>query len=117
MKRIFIPLAVFFLCFGCGSSTAPHGSSHDVEYLVTGTDTTLASINYQDAHGDSVLDQRVNLLVPWSYSFTARKGALVFVSAENLQDTGSVRTEIFIDGELKGSWMSTTTAETFFNIK
>ena len=115
MKRIFIPLAVFFLCFGCGSSTAPHGSSHDVEYLVTGTDTTLASINYQDAHGDSVLDQRVRL--PWSYSFTARKGALVYVSAKNLEETGRVTTEIYIDGELEGNWTGDTDAETFFNIK
>jgi len=116
MKRIFILLAIFFLCFGCGSSTAPHGSSHDVEYVVTGTDTDMASVNYiKNANGDSILDEVVPL--PWSYSFTARKGALVSVSAQNLEDTGSVTTEIFIDGELEGNWTSTTLAETFFNIK
>jgi Mycobacterium membrane protein len=116
MKRIFIPLAVFFLCFGCGSSTAPHGSSHDVEYLVTGTGTDMmASINYVDENGDSIQDVRTKL--PWSYPFTARKGALVFVSAKNLEDTGMVTTEIFIDGEQEGFCTDTLDAETFLNIK
>jgi hypothetical protein len=114
MKRIFIILAVFFLCSGCGISSHDHNPSYEVEYVLTGTDTDTTSVNYYDENGLSVLNKIVS--IPWSYSFTAQKGAFLSVSAQPPEPPGTLTLELYVNGELRESRFSGPASYTSMDI-
>ena len=74
-----------------------HGaSSATVTYTVTGS-TNAANLTYQNSQGGTV-QQKVG--VPWSFEYTMKDGDFLYISAQNENATGSVTTEIRINGFL-----------------
>jgi hypothetical protein len=75
---------------GCVSTT------YDVEYEVTGS-AARVFITYQNEDGGTSQDEA---FVPWWYSFNGNSGDLVYVSAQNQDEIGSVTVTIYRDGEI-----------------
>jgi hypothetical protein len=82
-----------------GSSTGGPPSSSGalsatVTYSVSGT-TSSASLTYSNSQGGTV-QQTVSL--PWSVKYDMKARDFLYISAQNQNDTGSVTTEIRING-------------------
>jgi hypothetical protein len=65
------------------------------KYEVSGSAQTVF-ITYENQDGGT--SQRDDVKLPWSHSFQSEKGAFVYISAQNLGDSGDVRVTIFRDG-------------------
>jgi hypothetical protein len=72
-----------------------------VTYAVGGS-TTLASLTYSNNQGGTV-QEKVSL--PWSKQYTMKQGDFLYISAQNENASGSVVTEIRVNGV---SFKSTT---------
>jgi hypothetical protein len=92
------------------SSTPTPGptGSYTILYAVGGT-ATQASLTYQNSQGGTS-QEKVNL--PWQRQFTMVKGDFLYLSGQNEGDTGTVTTEIRVNGAL----FKTTTSSGAFVI-
>lgn len=91
-------------CDTASSPAAPSGSSSaaftvtyaSIEYKVTGTATSSASLTYANAsEGTSQLSSAT---LPWTYKFSAKSGQFLYISAQNNGSFGCVDVEILKDG-------------------
>ena len=98
MKRIlFVALAVFLLA-GCDFFRDDGGEGDEVLYFVTAASTTGdVAVEYVNEEGTVARDTFGGL--EWSRSFLAETAAL-HLSAQNLGDSGLVRTLIFVDDDV-----------------
>jgi hypothetical protein len=82
----------------CGkSSTTPTSNkptTYLIEYEVTGS-AQSASLTYQNRDGGT---SQEDVSIPWTYSFTARSGDFVYISAQNEGEYGTVTVNIYLDG-------------------
>ena len=85
MKYIFLLLTI--VLFSCAKGP------YTIKYTATG-DTGTLHVSYIDENGNS---QDYTGTSPWSYSFTAKKGASLKVSA-HCDVTGTSEVHIFING-------------------
>lgn len=92
-------VALGLVTTGCNALTG----NVDVRYSVTGT-ATRASITY--ASSSAGTGQTGDVTLPWSFSWTAKKGDFVYVSAQNAGTSGCVRVEITLDGDVLDSQQS-----------
>lgn len=76
---------------GCLSTT-----THTVKYEVTGS-ASKVFVTYENEYGGTSQEE---VYLPWSYTFTAESGDYVYISAQNLGDSGSVTVTIYKDGEV-----------------
>jgi hypothetical protein len=67
-----------------------------VVYKVTGT-TNRASLTYQNAYGNT---EQMEVDVPWTKTLKMVRGEFVYVSAQNENDSGTIKCEILVDGAL-----------------
>jgi hypothetical protein len=91
MKRLLLFLLIFSAC-----GLFETDNSVSVKYDVTGSAQTVF-ITYENQDGGT--SQRDDVELPWSTSFQSEKGAFVYISAQNLDDTGDVTVTIFRDGK------------------
>lgn len=96
MRHLLLFLSVILLAGGCNPFSPP---KYNVEYEVRGTASSVLITYYENAR-DSTSRQESSGPLPWSYSFTARQGAWVYVSAENGGETGTVTVAIIYKGNL-----------------
>jgi len=81
------------LALACGEVTP---ATYRVKYRVSGT-MREASLTYTNAQGGR---EQKDVSVPWDTSFTAEHGHSLYLSAQSLQDHGSVVAEILISSKL-----------------
>jgi hypothetical protein len=78
---------------GSGQALLPEGSYY-VTYAVSGT-TKSAGLTYANSQGGTV--QEI-VSVPWSKQYILKTNDFMYISAQNQQDSGSVITEIRVNG-------------------
>lgn len=71
-------------------------TSHTVTYKIKGSASSV-DVTYNNAQGGS--QQIGNASVPWSQTFTADSGSFLYLSAQNKGESGTVETEIDVDGK------------------
>ncbi len=81
---------------GNGGQQQPPAGSYLVTYSVSGS-TKSASLTYANSQGGTAQE---TVSVPWSKQYTFKKGDFLYISAQNEQDTGSVTTDIRVNGVL-----------------
>jgi hypothetical protein len=92
-----VPAIVVLAIIGAMVSDEPGGSSSTraggraIEYRVQGM-ATRVSVTYQNAQGGT--SQEADVSVPWSITFECRRGAFLYISAQNQTESGSVRVQI-----------------------
>ncbi|HYW72099.1 MAG TPA: MmpS family transport accessory protein [Pyrinomonadaceae bacterium] len=69
---------------------------HEVVYEVKGS-ASSASLTYQNQHGDGEQIETVNL--PWQLTRKGKSGDFLYISAQNLGESGTITTTISIDGK------------------
>jgi hypothetical protein len=84
-------LCLTLLC--CGSRSLKSADSYKATYDVVGTGS--ASLTYTNQGGDS---EQMEVSLPWSKSFTVHDGDVLYISAQNKNDYGSITTYISING-------------------
>jgi hypothetical protein len=99
MRRYLLALLIsgcFAIAFtGCEEPSEP--SILDVKYQVIGSAASF-DITFRNEEGELI--ERNNASPPWDYSFQAEAGDTVYVSAQNLGQTGSVCVRIWREGEI-----------------
>jgi hypothetical protein len=80
---------------GCEEPSEP--SILDVKYQVIDSATSF-DITFRNEEGKLI--ETNNAYPPWDYSFQAEAGDTVYVSAQNLGQTGSVCVSIWREGEI-----------------
>jgi hypothetical protein len=93
MRRLAFLLIVITCLSGCDSLT---GSSN-IMYEITGNAASRVSVTYESDSGQS---QVSSAAVPWSYSFKAKKGDFLYVSAQIVQGAGPITVRIFKGSEI-----------------
>jgi hypothetical protein len=58
-----------------------------------------ADVTYRDAQGGT--QQQIGVRLPWQFSFDARGGSFLYISAQNKHNWGSATCEILVDGEMR----------------
>ena len=91
---------------GTNTTQPPSSGTYTVLYVVSGT-ATQASLTYSNSQGGTA-QETVNL--PWQRQFSMIKGDFLYISAQNQGDTGSVTTEIRVNGV---QFKSTTSSGAF----
>jgi hypothetical protein len=77
------------------SPTSPSASG--VEYRIVGT-TTAVGVTFRNSTGGTTSNDAE---VPWSYTWSeVRSGDLLFLSVRNLRDGGTLKAQIFKNGQL-----------------
>lgn len=97
---VVIALLVLWLLIRGGStpSSSPSSSystptTYKVVYKVTGT-ATRASLTYNNQQGGT---EQKEVNIPWEGRLTVKKGAFLYISAQNDGSTGSVTCEIWVN--------------------
>lgn len=72
-------------------------STKSIRYSVNGT--TGVEVNITISNEDDGTSQFSDVPVPWTYTFTAKKGHFLYVSAQNQMAGGEVSAIIYIDGK------------------
>lgn len=86
-------IIVFFLSMifvACDKNNAPFTFNREVSYKVTGTAQDY-HIEYIDEYGNF---QKTSAKKNWEYSFSAKPGTYVFLSAKNNTGMGQVKVDI-----------------------
>lgn len=93
MKKIYALIAISLILVGCDLFS----KRVEVEYFVTCT--AIPNFVHTEIYngGDTTFFDQPT---PWSYTFTARSGDYVWISAMNAQDHGSVTVVIYVDDEV-----------------
>lgn len=65
-----------------------------VVYSVIGTDTDAASLTIRNETGGT---EQMDVRLPWSKRFDAESGQFVYLSAQNENDSGSIKCEILVN--------------------
>jgi len=78
-------------------------TTYRVTYKVTGT-ASRAFLTYENEQGGT---EQTEVSIPWQQSMTVKRGAFLYLSAQNEGKTGSVTCEIWID-EVK--WKESTSS-------
>jgi hypothetical protein len=81
---------------GSTSSSTPNYSApttYRVTYKVTGT-ASRASLTYENEQGGT---EQTEIRIPWQESMTVKRGAFLYLSAQNEGESGSVTCEIWVD--------------------
>lgn len=76
-------------------------ASRQVTYKVSGS-ASAASVTYQNPQGGTIQSE---VSLPWQETMTFKDGDFVYISAQNKNESGSITTQILIDGL---SWKKTT---------
>jgi hypothetical protein len=107
MGTIYFALLICFMLLGCGeiqdrplTKTAYH-----VKYLVTLEDVEYpyASMTYQNATGGT--EQANDADTPWSREFECKRGAFLYISAQNAHDRGKITVSVYVNDRL---WKTST---------
>ena len=83
-----------------GSTSTPigtisqNGSLYDVKYTVSGS-ATAASLTYQNGQGGTAQE---DVSLPWEKTYQLLKGDFLYISAQNKADSGSITTNISVNG-------------------
>lgn len=88
-------ILVLFLA-GCSTYIEPDLSRKVVYTAICSTGTM--DITIENENGGT--SQYSDVSSPWTYSFTSKSGKFVYVSAQNNQSSGSVVTDITVDGNI-----------------
>lgn len=72
----------------------------DVKYSVSGTASSV-SLTYENEDGGT--SQVSSVPLPWSYSFKAKEGDFLYISAQNNSSSGSVNVKISVNGDTRKS--------------
>jgi hypothetical protein len=78
-------------------------ASRQVTYEVSGS-ASAATLTYQNPQGGT---NQSEVRLPWQVSLTFKDGDFAYISAQNKDASGSVTTQIFIDGV---PWKKTTSS-------
>jgi len=105
MRRTMIrvlPLMIVLLILSCSKKKEDESGGsgevvYQVKYEVTGTAKTVFVTYVNESGGTS---QESNVSLPWSYTFTAKPGDFVYISAQNEGETGSVTVTIYKNGSI-----------------
>ena len=81
-------------------------ASRQVTYKVSGS-ASAASVTYQNPQGGT---NQSEVRLPWQQTLTFKDGDFAYISAQNKGESGSVTTEILIDGV---PWKKTTSTGGF----
>jgi hypothetical protein len=73
-------------------------STYTVIYRVSGTAKTV-DLTYENDSGNT--EQRSNVELPWQRTYEMEPGSFLYVSAQNQGETGSVKCEIVVDGDVE----------------
>jgi hypothetical protein len=79
------------------TTATPTVHYYSVEYKVTGTATSSASLTYANSAGGT--SQSSNAALPWSFKFSAKSGQFLYISAQNNDKYGCVDAVIVVDGK------------------
>ncbi len=97
--RVFFILLLFITISGCILDP-----NYDVKYEVRGgSGVSKAMLTYENSSGGT--SQTTTSSLPWTYSFEAKSGTWVYLSAQNGHGGGGVQANIYIDGDL---WKTST---------
>lgn len=88
-------VAVFALLVALAGCDVLTGQSN-IEYRVSGT-ATRASLTYETEGGGT--GQVSSAAIPWSYSFKAKKGDFLYISAQITSNSGTITTAIYKGGK------------------
>ena len=78
-----------FCCSGAGLRR-----THKIKYRVDGT-TTSASLTYENESGNT--EQISMVRVPWEKTLTVSDGTFLYISAQNQEEYGTIRTWVEVD--------------------
>lgn len=81
-----------FLATSCLILSSCSLFKHDIKYEVTGTAASV-SLTYENASGGT--SQTSGTALPWVYTFSAKSGDFLYVSAQNDGATGSVTAAVY----------------------
>lgn len=103
MRRaiLIVLLALALAVLACGSESPPAPSSYQVTYEVTGT-ISGASVTYYNNQGGT---EQGDYKIPFKKTYTMERGDFAYISAQNMDDSGSITCRILIDGE---EWKKST---------
>jgi len=106
MKKYIIPVVVlafaflFFSCYGSNGSSVRQPVTRTIKYQVRGSAST-ADITMSNAGGNTEQLSKVEL--PWEKTFTViiknNNYYFAYISAQNNDKYGTIRTRIFVDGK------------------
>jgi hypothetical protein len=98
-------LAILILAgLACGDTDPPPPpapSTYQVTYEVTGS-TYGVSVTYENDQGGT---EQGDYEIPFKKTYTMDRGDFAYISAQNMDDSGSVTCKILIDGE---DWREST---------
>lgn len=90
-------LIVFLLIRGLVEAAGAGEDAHKVTYRVDGS-TTMAVVTYRLPDGSSTKPEDVSL--PWKKTVTFTDSEIVVLTASNPVQTGVIRCQILLDGEV-----------------
>ena len=100
---VLLGILIFVALTGCyldstNSDLPTYSYSKDIKYSVSGTASTE---DITMSNKDDNTEQKDDVSVPWSYSFTKTDSEyqFLYISAQNQHDSGTVTVKILIDGE------------------
>jgi hypothetical protein len=93
MKKLLLAACFGLLISGCGGQSTEEKlpETYAVTYSVTGINTSSASITYENSTGGT---SQETVKLPWSKSFTFKRDAFLYISAQNQSNAGTVTASI-----------------------
>ncbi len=87
---------LFVLLSNPAGSVKPKSTSYVIQYKITGT-AGGADLTYENSTGGT---EQKEVKLPYEDSFMARRGAYLYISAQNTGEYGTVRCEILVNGQV-----------------
>lgn len=99
--RIILAITMTILALAsCTNSTTSYETydeTYTVTYWVKGT-ADSASLTYNNQDGNT--EQKSEVDVPWHLKFEAEHGQFLYISAQNNGESGTIKTQIIVDGDV-----------------
>jgi hypothetical protein len=81
----------------CDDYSTTSNETYTVTYWVKGT-ADSASLTYNNQSGNT--EQKSEVDVPWHLKFEAERGQFLYISAQNNGESGTIKTQIIVDGDV-----------------
>lgn len=99
--RIILAITMIVLatlaCDDSNDNSTTSNETYTVTYWVKGT-ADSASLTYNNQSGNT--EQKSEVDVPWHLKFEAERGQFLYISAQNNGESGTIKTQIIVDGDV-----------------